>query len=61
MRLKAYLTTSKERREEGEGGMRKGRREEGAEGEEGGREIFYCKTLISLKYVHPIVCNYELN
>ena len=54
MRLKAYLTTSKERREEGEGGMRKGR-------EEGGREIFYCKTLISLKYVHPIVCNYELN
>ena len=55
MRLKAYLTTSKEGREEGEGGMRKGRREEGR------REIFYCKTLISLKYVHPIVCNYELN
>ena len=36
MRLKAYLTTSKERREEGEGGMRKGRREEG-EGGRGGR------------------------
>ena len=66
LRLKAYLTTSKERREEaggeggggggggGEGGRRKGRRE-------GGREIFYCKTLMSLKHVHPIVCNYELN
>ena len=36
LRLKAYLTTSKERREEGEGGMRKGRREEG-EGGRGGR------------------------
>ena len=64
LRLKAYLTTSKERREEEGrgGGRRKGRREGGGrEGRrEGGREI-YCKTLMSLKHVHPMVCNYELN